>query len=589
MILMRLRAIFLISVLFLFSASSLLAAELDSASRFDISLRPYKFDLQGELVRAIEDYRTAVNQTGIEPSQDRQVRAETDRLRQLLDSRGYYQAQITPAYDEERGKPRYRIVLGPQYQIADIRLQGDLTPDENDWQSLEVGDPLSAVRVLAQQGQLRSYLAEQSCYYRLTVNHEVQLNDAERTARVTYLVKAELPSTFGEISFTGAEGVDEAFLARVAGLSANQCYRRSSIDSAVISLFDTGLFRQVRPKFARDTQGRVPVSFALEMRKSRTISASIGWKSEQGLGLKAGWQHRNLFSRAQSLSFQGQLQSLEQSLSAQIVFPSFFDRRNRLTWRNEISHQNVDLESYRFNTTANLERKASANNFFDYGIGFEQIDERQDDTWDTFQQLRVPARYRFDSVADPFNPSGGWRWSLLVEPIFDIRRDFAPFFNVSLGTQVFLPLDDRLTLATRVRGSGLVVGGLLESSYANVPDSERFTAGGSTSVRGYPYQSLRSGQFDENGNELGGVTRVLAVNELRLKFNDSWGAVGFLDSGRVGGVADSTGGAPWYQGAGFGLRYYTRFAPIRFDVAFPLDARESDSRFQIYVSLGQAF
>lgn len=42
-------------------------------------------------------------------------------------------------------------------------------------------------------------------------------------------------------------------------------------------------------------------------------------------------------------------------------------------------------------------------------------------------------------------------------------------------------------------------------------------------------------------------------------------------------------------GAGLGVRYKLPFGPIRADIAFPLDAREDDAAFQLYISIGQAF
>ena len=42
-------------------------------------------------------------------------------------------------------------------------------------------------------------------------------------------------------------------------------------------------------------------------------------------------------------------------------------------------------------------------------------------------------------------------------------------------------------------------------------------------------------------------------------------------------------------GVGAGLRYFTGFAPIRLDVAFPLDPQSGDPEFAIYLGLGQAF
>ncbi|MDH3236827.1 MAG: BamA/TamA family outer membrane protein, partial [Alphaproteobacteria bacterium] len=41
--------------------------------------------------------------------------------------------------------------------------------------------------------------------------------------------------------------------------------------------------------------------------------------------------------------------------------------------------------------------------------------------------------------------------------------------------------------------------------------------------------------------------------------------------------------------AGIGVRYYTQFGPLRVDFAVPINRRSVDSRFQFYVSIGQAF
>jgi translocation and assembly module TamA len=45
----------------------------------------------------------------------------------------------------------------------------------------------------------------------------------------------------------------------------------------------------------------------------------------------------------------------------------------------------------------------------------------------------------------------------------------------------------------------------------------------------------------------------------------------------------------WQFGAGFGVRYYSSFGPIRLDVGTPLNPRKNDARVAVVVSLGQAF
>ena len=43
------------------------------------------------------------------------------------------------------------------------------------------------------------------------------------------------------------------------------------------------------------------------------------------------------------------------------------------------------------------------------------------------------------------------------------------------------------------------------------------------------------------------------------------------------------------MGVGGGLRYFSPIGPIRLDVGVPVNRRDSDDAFQIYVSIGQAF
>lgn len=61
-----------------------------------------------------------------------------------------------------------------------------------------------------------------------------------------------------------------------------------------------------------------------------------------------------------------------------------------------------------------------------------------------------------------------------------------------------------------------------------------------------------------------------------------------MDAGAVGFDETPDFSAMRYA-AGVGVRYLLPFGPIRADIAIPLDKREGDPAFQVYISLGQAF
>ena len=131
------------------------------------------------------------------------------------------------------------------------------------------------------------------------------------------------------------------------------------------------------------------------------------------------------------------------------------------------------------------------------------------------------------------------------------------------------------------------VGSIVGSSRSNVPRSKRFFAGGGGSIRGFGYQE--AGPEDDSGDPIGGRSLFEASGEFRFKVTDSIGMVAFVDAGNVYETNYPDLSEDLYVGAGLGLRYYTGFGPVRFDVGVPVTERGNADAFQIYISLGQAF
>jgi translocation and assembly module TamA len=76
--------------------------------------------------------------------------------------------------------------------------------------------------------------------------------------------------------------------------------------------------------------------------------------------------------------------------------------------------------------------------------------------------------------------------------------------------------------------------------------------------------------------------------EVRHDLGRNFGAVAFVDAGAVG-FQETPDFSNLRYAVGFGARYNLSFGPIRADIAFPLNKRQGDASFQIYVSIGQAF
>ena len=129
----------------------------------------------------------------------------------------------------------------------------------------------------------------------------------------------------------------------------------------------------------------------------------------------------------------------------------------------------------------------------------------------------------------------------------------------------------------------------------DLPASERFFAGGDTTVRGFALDRLGTDQtISASGFPTGGNGMIVLNAELRADVIGGIGAVGFLDAGNVFPRATDLDFSRLRVAAGVGLRYQSPVGPIRIDLGFKLDRRELaperlERRSVLHISLGQAF
>lgn len=123
-----------------------------------------------------------------------------------------------------------------------------------------------------------------------------------------------------------------------------------------------------------------------------------------------------------------------------------------------------------------------------------------------------------------------------------------------------------------------------------IPASERFFAGGDSTVRGFAHDRLGTpATIDQDGFPKGGNALVVLNAELRVPVWRDLGAVAFLDAGNVYARANDLDLGEIRGGIGFGVRYRSPVGPIRVDLGFKLDRRDREGRAEVHVSIGQAF
>jgi outer membrane translocation and assembly module TamA len=133
--------------------------------------------------------------------------------------------------------------------------------------------------------------------------------------------------------------------------------------------------------------------------------------------------------------------------------------------------------------------------------------------------------------------------------------------------------------------------------YADTPDlpiTERYFAGGSTTLRGFG--------IDEAGPPAGGQLLTIENVEYRVPFKTfSFGTLGgaaFYDTGNVFERPQDFSLSDFTHSTGLGLRFRTPLGPVRFDVGFNLNPKVRvnenglpvrEERVHYFITLGQAF
>jgi outer membrane protein insertion porin family len=137
-------------------------------------------------------------------------------------------------------------------------------------------------------------------------------------------------------------------------------------------------------------------------------------------------------------------------------------------------------------------------------------------------------------------------------------------------------------------------GTVIEQTVEDLPASERFFAGGDTTMRGFALDSVgASSTISSAGFPRGGNGLILLNGELRVPVWGDLGAAFFVDSGNVYERVTQIDLGNLLAAVGVGVRYKSPFGPLRFDVGFKVDRRvlagKLESPRAFHFSFGQAF
>ncbi|MCV6823891.1 MULTISPECIES: autotransporter assembly complex protein TamA [Halocynthiibacter] len=403
---------------------------------------------------------------------------------------------------------------------------------------------------------------------------------------------------FGDLNVTGTERMKPARVQEIAGLPTGKVFSPKELSDSAKRLRRTGIFQSVSVTEADNANpdGTLDIDLFVTENKLHRFGFGGELSTDRGLGVSTYWLHRNLFGGGERLRVELKFDGIsndnvnrEDRFQVRFERPAtfnpdidFFTQFQLLRSRQE--NYEGDFASFE----VGIRRYAGDDYIYNLGLGYRAGNVEDIRGKSTYHLVAVRYSGFLDKRDDQLAPTSGYYLNPEVTPFF-LFDDSKFALQSYVDARFFQELGDTGTVLA-VRGQ---IGSIAGISLDDTPGDLLYYSGGTNTVRGFSYLSVG---IDYKDGLLGGRSFFASSIEgrFRLKNKEGWmgdlGFVAFYDVGYVGSESFPDGSNDtWHAGAGVGVRYYTSFGPIRFDVAVPVSERKYDSDYQIYLGIGEAF
>ena len=552
---------------------------------------------------------------GLDPYQ---LTVDRDRLRSAYLKAGFFEASVTPRVDLVGLEQHvvFAIVEGPRSTIA-VEIQG-LPPEV----------PRDAARSLiaTKDGAPFDYdtydaaklpmlaLVENAGYPHVALDAAVLADKGRGVATARFAIEAGERATFGPVSIAGTDGdLADAITGRLV-FHAGEVYSATALVESQRSIYELGRFSTVRIEPDRTAGVVVPVR----------ISVTLSDRHELKLGGGLGYDPINFEVRGRiggtyvnaahplwtfgadlrpAFTAEHDLENRERKLRSLVTAYRMELFRPRVRGELELAADYLTVEAY---TSKGPRFRAGV--CAPIGATWLQLRAGWLIEYLVFTKIEVLEPVKTELRLDEDQRRGAYELSIAAD-----RRDSAidPHSGVfgqvraTLGTALaggaldylqltpelrgYLPLPAGIVLAARVR-VGLIHG--------DVPDTERYFAGGANSERGFSERRLSPTAAGKDGQVvIGGAALVETGAELRIPIGTLGVPLGtelFLDGGDVTNDPKALDPANLHWAVGVGLYAKVFGLKVRIDVGYRLNRKgagepQAGENFAFHLGVGDTY
>lgn len=406
------------------------------------------------------------------------------------------------------------------------------------------------------------------------------IDAGKSSASLELEVNSGPPFTLGEMKVSGLQRYPSWLLEKYAPPKKGETYSRARLLEFQRALQNSAYFSTVAVSIDPDfvPAGVVPLEVNVVERASSDLGFGVGYSTNTGFRSEVSYRDRHVLKRAWDVRSAFRLEQKRQLAYADIYLPprssDQLDSFGVLTDRLDVSGLaqtrsaiGVKRTQKRLLRRGHLEQRLGVN----FSVEKNQLDGEE----------QRSSKALVGTV--------GWTWRV-VDDSFAPRQgqiaqvDFA-FSEKTLGSdrrfirsygkyQRWIPVGKQDSMVLRAE-----LGKVLSPNVDGIPEDYLFRTGGSSTLRGYAYQSLG---VQHPAGVSGGRVLAVASAEYVHSLDADWAAAGFVD---VGDAAENWSSYRAKQAFGVGARYKTLAGPIAVDLAYAKATR----RLRLDVSIAIAF
>lgn len=324
--------------------------------------------------------------TGSDKYAREKLAGDLERLRSFYLNRGYLQFDITSnqvalSPDKETVYITVNVTEGEPFTISEVGLAGDPILPEEEIQSLIT---LSAEETFS---QLEVTQSEQAIIERLTdagysaaaVSGSAELNEADKTAAVTFFIDPGSITYVRRITFVGNTATSDHVLRREMRQIEGAPVSSEKLRQSKLRLERLGLFGRVELDTVNvaGSNDQIDVIFTVTEQPTASVNASVGYSNSTGVSFGAGLQHNNWLGSGNTFGFNVEQSETDKRYSLNFNNPYFTKEgvsRGVSLYLRERDFSDLNVSQYATNSYGakiNFGYPISETGRVSFGLGFE--------------------------------------------------------------------------------------------------------------------------------------------------------------------------------------------------------------------------